>query len=377
MVVNFAVDDLSDLILELAITFDGWGRGLNVVWKGVRVSGFKEAHMEHIMNLVHGMRETEVVCVSWDLLSDGEGAKFLVVQFLQWLLHFDVASVKPHLVAHVEHREGRLHTSCLLFILVSHDCQLVTNVIVDVAKVECSLVSLHGWNCLDVNLEIGVKPLICEEQGDVHSGVHGIVVCKLCEREERHPVVLYVVHIDSQVLLEYLVEDSVWPSVSGWYAVERLSLMLRHFVRDFQKLERKSEPWSETMSTGVLCFMMTQVMMRCKTFGSEHCDSGNEEAHLCKSIHNDEDGVRGRGEGETSDEVHWDGVPRMLRDGEGFKGTIHSMVQWFGVSIQCRILHMTWLLSLVLANSISLWWGKWFCACLGGQQGGGHAMHEG
>jgi hypothetical protein len=69
-----------------------------------------------------------------------------------------------------------------------------------------------------------------------------------------------------------------------------------------------------------------------KTFGGEHHNGGNEEAHLCKLIHNDEDGVGGRGEGETSDEVHRDGVPRMLGDGEEFKGTIRSVVQWFGMS---------------------------------------------
>jgi hypothetical protein len=64
MVVNFAVNNLSDLILELTIDFNGWGRGLNAVWKGVGVSGFKEVHVEHIMKLVHGMRETKAVCMS-------------------------------------------------------------------------------------------------------------------------------------------------------------------------------------------------------------------------------------------------------------------------------------------------------------------------
>jgi hypothetical protein len=64
MAVNFAVDDLGNLIFELAINFDRWGRGLNVVWKGVGVSGFEEAHVEHIMKLVHGAREAEAVCVS-------------------------------------------------------------------------------------------------------------------------------------------------------------------------------------------------------------------------------------------------------------------------------------------------------------------------
>jgi hypothetical protein len=64
------------------------------------------------------------------------------------------------------------------------------NIIVDVAKVEHSLVSLCGGDCLNVNLEIGVKPFIHKEWGDVHGRVHSIVVCKLCKGEERCPVVL-------------------------------------------------------------------------------------------------------------------------------------------------------------------------------------------
>jgi hypothetical protein len=115
-------------------------------------------------------------------------------------------SVEPHLVAHIEHREGRSRASRLLFVLVSHDCKLVANVIVDIMKVKCGLVSLCGGDHLDVNLEIGVKPFIHEEQGDVHGGVRGIVVCELCVGEERCPVVLLVVDIDLQVLLKYLVE---------------------------------------------------------------------------------------------------------------------------------------------------------------------------
>jgi hypothetical protein len=62
--INFAVDDLSNLVLEFAINFDGWGRRLNVIWEGAGVSGFEQAHVEHIVKLVHGVRETKVVCVS-------------------------------------------------------------------------------------------------------------------------------------------------------------------------------------------------------------------------------------------------------------------------------------------------------------------------
>jgi hypothetical protein len=92
-------------------------------------------------------------------------------------------SVEPHLVAHIEHREGRFHTSHLLFILVSHDPKLVANVNVDVRKVKHSLVSLHGGDHLNVDFKVGVKPCIHEEWGDVHGRVHGIVVYKLCKRE--------------------------------------------------------------------------------------------------------------------------------------------------------------------------------------------------
>jgi hypothetical protein len=115
-------------------------------------------------------------------------------------------SVEPHLVAHVECREGRSCASHLLFILASCDWKLVMNVSVDIMKVECGLVSLHGGDCLDVDLEIGVKPFIHEKQGDIHGRVCSVVVCELCEREEECPIVLEVVYVDSQVLLEYLVE---------------------------------------------------------------------------------------------------------------------------------------------------------------------------
>jgi hypothetical protein len=64
MVVNFAVNTFSDLVFEFALNFNGWGGRLNAVWKGVRVGGFKEAHMEDIVNLVHGTRETKAVCMS-------------------------------------------------------------------------------------------------------------------------------------------------------------------------------------------------------------------------------------------------------------------------------------------------------------------------
>jgi hypothetical protein len=87
-----------------------------------------------------------------------------VVQLLQWSLCFDVASVEPHLVAHIERREGKLHTSHLLFILGSHDHELVTYISVDITKVECSLVSLCGGDCLNVYLDIEVKSCIRKEQ---------------------------------------------------------------------------------------------------------------------------------------------------------------------------------------------------------------------
>jgi hypothetical protein len=80
MVIDFAVNNFGDLILELTINFNGWGRGLDAVRKGVRVSGFKEAHMEYVMNLIHGVGEAESVCVSRNLLSDWEWTKFFVVE---------------------------------------------------------------------------------------------------------------------------------------------------------------------------------------------------------------------------------------------------------------------------------------------------------
>jgi hypothetical protein len=55
---------------------------------------------------------------------------------------------------------------------------------VDIVKVKHGLVSLCGGDCLNVDLKIGVKPFIRKEWGDICGRVRGIVVCKLCEREE-------------------------------------------------------------------------------------------------------------------------------------------------------------------------------------------------
>jgi hypothetical protein len=63
MAIDLAVDNFGDLVLKLTVNFNGWGRGLDAVRKGVRVSGFKEAHMEYVMNLIHGAEEAESVCM--------------------------------------------------------------------------------------------------------------------------------------------------------------------------------------------------------------------------------------------------------------------------------------------------------------------------
>jgi hypothetical protein len=44
------------------------------------------------------------------------------------------------------------------------------------------------------------------QRGDICGRVQGIVVCELCEKEEECPIVLQVINIDSEVLLENLVE---------------------------------------------------------------------------------------------------------------------------------------------------------------------------
>jgi hypothetical protein len=56
MAINFSVNDFGNLIFKFALDFDRWGGRVNAVLKGVGVSGFKEVHMEDIVNLVHGMR---------------------------------------------------------------------------------------------------------------------------------------------------------------------------------------------------------------------------------------------------------------------------------------------------------------------------------
>jgi hypothetical protein len=217
-----------------------------------------------------------------------------VVQLLRWLLCFDVASVKPYLVAHIERQEGGSCTSHLLFILVLCDHELVVNVSVDIMKVKCGLVSLCGGDRLDVDLKIGVKPFIHKEWGDICGGVRGIVVCELCEREVGCPIVLQVINIDLEVLLENLVEV--------------LSLTVSFRVIHSREVELNAEALHEGLpkvgdeecttigddiSWGtVFCDDPCNDEVS-KPFGCKCCNGRNEETHLRESIHNDENGVRG------------------------------------------------------------------------------------
>src|SRR6185312_9515711 len=50
---------------------------------------------------------------------------------------------------------------------------------------------------------------------------------------------------------------SVWPSVSGWYAVERLMLVCNRWQTAFQNSEMNSGPLSETIESGSPCSFHT------------------------------------------------------------------------------------------------------------------------
>jgi hypothetical protein len=71
----------------------------------------------------------------------------------------------------------------LLFILASHDCELVTDITVDVVKVECSLVGFGRGDHLEIDFKVGVKSFVHEEWVYVCGRVFCIVVCKFCEGE--------------------------------------------------------------------------------------------------------------------------------------------------------------------------------------------------
>ena len=54
---------------------------------------------------------------------------------------------------------------------------------------------------------LGVVAVLDKEWGEARGLMCCIVVCKLCKRQELRPVVLLVVGVDSEVLLQILVDS--------------------------------------------------------------------------------------------------------------------------------------------------------------------------
>ena len=83
-----------------------------------------------------------------------------------------------------------------------------------------------------------MEAVIGEERGECGSRVPGIVVRKFRQGKEIGPICLLIVAINAQVLFEEF-RRSVWPSVCGWNAVDRLSRMPRSSMSRPQKWEVK------------------------------------------------------------------------------------------------------------------------------------------
>ena len=83
-------------------------------------------------------------------------------------------------------------------------------------------------------------------------------------------------------------EDTVCPSVSGWYAVDRAELIRSIWQRRFQKSETNCEPGATRW-----CLVYHAISRQTRKTGSSvsggHATARNDMTHLSKAVHDYQD----------------------------------------------------------------------------------------
>ena len=130
-----------------------------------------------------------------------------MVELLHGSLRGDIPSVEPCEVVHLECvGDGVSSVLGCVSVLLQRRGELFPKVGVKGAEVLDHSRGLGGGSVVEVDVERGVIAFVGEEGGGARSGVRGVVVGELGEGKEVDPVVLLVVDVDSEVLLEHLVD---------------------------------------------------------------------------------------------------------------------------------------------------------------------------
>src|SRR6266481_4558374 len=181
-VVQFRVQDLSNLELRLVIDHDQWRRGLCSTRNRVGGCGLQHRHVEDWVDRAKAVRKSQGDREGSRLCDDLVGPQELVGQLLGWPSHMEKLSFDKSLATNRKgwgQQSPRVRSSLIAFLGVSHVCtefhmQLVqvSNELTGVGRREVTFRMHH---------EVGVVAFVGEEWCDASGGTGSVVVCKLHE----------------------------------------------------------------------------------------------------------------------------------------------------------------------------------------------------
>src|SRR6266481_7107791 len=181
-VVQFRVQDLSDLELRLVVDHDRWRRGLYSTRNRVGGCRLQHRHMEDRVDRTKAVRESRGDREGPRLHDDLVGPQELVGQLLGWPSRTEELSFDESLATNRKgwgRQSPRVRGSLIVFLSVGHVCtefhmQLVqvSNELIGAGRREVAFRMHH---------KVGVVAFVGKEWCDASGGTGSVVVCELRE----------------------------------------------------------------------------------------------------------------------------------------------------------------------------------------------------
>ena len=169
-----------------------------------------------------------------------------------------------------------------------------------------------------------------KEGGNSSSSGRSVVVSKLRERKEIGPVVLLVVAVGAEILFQSLVRAFGLTIAFGVISRGEVESDVEGFGEGTEEVgdELRSAIGGDMGRSSVLGEHMEYEEFS-KLRRVDGVMSGDEDGLLGETINDDENGGEAGGGWELFDEVHGDGVPWLIRDGELLESSVGTMTRGF------------------------------------------------
>src|SRR6266481_5515940 len=181
-VVQFRVQDLSDLELWLVVDHDWWQWGLCSTWNRVGGCGLQHRHVEDRVDRTKAVRKSQGDREGPRLRDDLVGPQELVGQLLGWPSHTEKLSFDESLATNRKgwgRQSPRVRGSLIAFLGIGHVC---TEFRVQLVQVSNELTGAGRREvAFRMHRKVGVVAFVGEEWCDACGGTGSVVVCELRE----------------------------------------------------------------------------------------------------------------------------------------------------------------------------------------------------